>query len=145
MLNRPPVEPVQGTASQSKTESARLKASRATPVRIYTNAEELVSRPFRDLNKVSNDSYQASNRDSPPSIPTARKRMQVNASKMKANAVLLHSCEVISGTPGCYHQAVCIGPALNITTRRAAPSSSKQALFARPIKKNSPFRVSQVW
>ena len=56
-------------------------------------------------------------RATPPSIPTARKRMQINASKMKANAVLLHSCEVTSGTPGCYRQAVCIGSALNITAK----------------------------
>ena len=89
----------------------------ATPVRIYTNAEELVGKPFRDLGEVSGDSCQASNQDSPPSIPTARKRMQINASKMKANAVLLHSCEVTSGTPGCYRQAVCIGSALNITAK----------------------------
>ncbi|HBI9896787.1 TPA: Rcs stress response system protein RcsF, partial [Escherichia coli] len=88
-----------------------------TPVRIYTNAEELVGKPFRDLGEVSGDSCQASNQDSPPSIPTARKRMQINASKMKANAVLLHSCEVTSGTPGCYRQAVCIGSALNITAK----------------------------
>lgn len=67
--------------------------------------------------EVSGDSCRASNQDSPPSIPTARKRMQINASKMKANAVLLHSCEVTSGTPGCYRQAVCIGSALNITAK----------------------------
>ncbi|EET5062865.1 Rcs stress response system protein RcsF [Escherichia coli] len=110
MLSRSPVEPVQSTAPQPK-------APRATPVRIYTNAEELVGKPFRDLGEVSGDSCQASNQDSPPSIPTARKRMQINASKMKANAVLLHSCEVTSGTPGCYRQAVCIGSALNITAK----------------------------
>ena len=98
-------------------EPAKPKAPRATPVRIYTNAEELVGKPFRDLGEVSGDSCQASNQDSPPSIPTARKRMQINASKMKANAVLLHSCEVTSGTPGCYRQAVCIGSALNITAK----------------------------
>ena len=34
-----------------------------------------------------------------------------------SNAVLLHSCEVTSGTPGCYRQAVCIGSALNITAK----------------------------
>lgn len=112
-----PVEPVQSTAPQPKAEPAKPKAPRATPVRIYTNAEELVSKPFRDLGEVSGDSCQASNQDSPPSIPTARKRMQINASKMKANAVLLHSCEVTSGTPGCYRQAVCIGSALNITAK----------------------------
>ena len=110
MLSRSPVEPVQSTAPQPKAEPA-------TPVRIYTNAEELVGKPFRDLGEVSGDSCQASNQDSPPSIPTARKRMQINASKMKANAVLLHSCEVTSGTPGCYRQAVCIGSALNITAK----------------------------
>ncbi len=98
MLSRSPVEPVQSTAPQPKAEPAKPKAPRATPVRIYTNAEELVGKPFRDLGEVSGDSCQASNQDSPPSIPTARKRMQINASKMKANAVLLHSCEVTSGT-----------------------------------------------
>ena len=66
---------------------------------------------------MSGESCQATNQDSPPNIPTARKRMQINAAKMKANAVLLHSCEVTSGTPGCYRQAVCIGSALNITAK----------------------------
>ena len=113
MLSRSPVEPVQSTATPPKAESEKPKAPRAAPVRIYTNAEE----PFRDLGEVSGDSCQASNQDSPPSIPTARKRMQINASKMKANAVLLHSCEVTSGTPGCYRQAVCIGSALNISAK----------------------------
>ncbi len=75
MLSRSPVEPVQSTAPQPKAEPAKPKAPRATPVRIYTNAEELVGKPFRDLGEVSGDSCQASNQDSPPSIPTARKRM----------------------------------------------------------------------
>ncbi|PVF77089.1 protein RcsF [Klebsiella aerogenes] len=43
--------------------------------------------------------------------------MQINAAKMKANAVLLHSCEVTSGTPGCYRQAVCLGSALNVSAQ----------------------------
>lgn len=94
-----------------------LEAPRAAPVRIYTNAEDLVGKPFRDLGEVSGESCQATNQDSPPNIPTARKRMQINASKMKANAVLLHSCEITSGTPGCYRQAVCIGSALNISAK----------------------------
>jgi RcsF protein len=77
----------------------------------------LIGKPFRDLGEVSGDSCQATNQDSPPNIPTARKRMQINASKMKANAVLLHSCEVTSGTPGCYRQAVCVGSALNVSAK----------------------------
>jgi RcsF protein len=78
---------------------------------------ELVGKPFRDLGEVTGESCQASNQDSPPNIPTARKRMQINAAKMKANAVLLHSCEVTSGTPGCYRQAVCLGSALNVSAQ----------------------------
>ncbi|STU58595.1 outer membrane lipoprotein [Klebsiella pneumoniae subsp. ozaenae] len=54
---------------------------------------------------------------SPPNIPTARKRLQINAARMKANAVLLHRCEVTSGTPGCYRQAVCLGSALNVSAQ----------------------------
>lgn len=117
MLSRSPVEPEQSTAAPVKSEPVKTRAPRAAPVRIYTKAEELVGKPFRDLGEVSGDSCQASNQDSPPNIPTARKRMQINASKMRANAVLLHSCEVTSGTPGCYRQAVCVGSALNVSAK----------------------------
>ncbi|BCU56898.1 Rcs stress response system protein RcsF [Enterobacter kobei] len=117
MLSRSPVEPAKNTATTTRTEPEKPKAPRPAPVRIITNAEELVGKPFRDLGEVSGDSCQATNQDSPPNIPTARKRMQINASKLRANAVLQHSCEVTSGTPGCYRQAVCIGTALNITAK----------------------------
>ena len=117
LLSRSPAEPVQSTATPKQAEPAKVKAPRPTPVRIYTNAEELLGKPFRDLGEVTGDSCQASNQDSPPNIPTARKRMQINASRMKANAVLLHSCEITSGAPGCYRQAVCIGSALNISAK----------------------------
>ncbi|EMH4163004.1 Rcs stress response system protein RcsF [Pluralibacter gergoviae] len=117
ILSRSPVEPVQSTAAPVKAEPVKPKAPRATPVRIYTSAEALVGKPFRDLGEVSGDSCQATNQDSPPNIPTARKRLQINASKMHANAVLLHSCEVTSGTPGCYRQAVCVGSALNVSAK----------------------------
>ncbi|WP_423978410.1 Rcs stress response system protein RcsF [Klebsiella aerogenes] len=118
MLSRSPVEPVKSTATTPvQTETAKPKVSRPAPVRIYTDAAALVGKPFRDLGEVSGESCQASNQDSPPNIPTARKRMQINAAKMKANAVLLHSCEVTSGTPGCYRQAVCLGSALNVSAQ----------------------------
>ena len=117
MLSRSPVEPVKSTATPPKVEPEKPKAPRLAPVKIYTSAEALIGKPFRDLGEVSGESCQASNQDSPPNIPTARKRMQINASKMKANAVLLHSCEVTSGTPGCYRQAVCVGTALNVSAK----------------------------
>ncbi len=40
----------------SRKRSLKPKAPRATSVRIYTNAEELVGKPFRDLGEVSGDS-----------------------------------------------------------------------------------------
>lgn len=48
MLSRSPVEPVQSTATPPKAEPEKPKAPRATPVRIITNAEDLVGKPFRD-------------------------------------------------------------------------------------------------
>ncbi|SUW65222.1 outer membrane lipoprotein [Buttiauxella agrestis] len=117
MLSRSPVEPIKSTATPPKAEPAKPKVVKPAPVKIYTNAEELIGKPFRDLGEVSGDSCQVSNQDSPPNIPTARKRLQINASKMKANAVLLHSCDVTSGTPGCYRQAVCVGSALNVSAK----------------------------
>lgn len=117
MLDRSPVEPARSTTAPAKTEPTRPRASAPAPVKIYTNAEDLLGKPFRDMGEVTGESCQASNQDSPPNIPTARKRLQINASKMKANAVLLHSCEVTSGTPGCYRQAICIGSALNVSAK----------------------------
>ena len=114
LLSRSPVEPVQSTATPKQAEPAKVKVARPMPVRVYTNAEELLGKPFRDLGEVTGDSCQASNQDSPANVQTARKRMQINASRMKANAVLLHSCEITSGTPGCYRQAICVGSALNV-------------------------------
>ena len=114
MLSRSPVEPAQSTATPPvKSEPSKPRATRPAPVRIYTDASELVGKPFRDLGEVSGESCQASNQDSPPNIPTARKRMQINAARMKANAVLLHRCD----TPGCYRQAVCLGSALNVSAQ----------------------------
>ncbi|SUG74205.1 RcsF protein [Salmonella enterica subsp. enterica] len=52
MLSRSPVEPVQSTATPPKAEPEKPKAPRAAPVRIYTNAEDLVGKPFRDLGEV---------------------------------------------------------------------------------------------
>ncbi|VFT36528.1 outer membrane lipoprotein [Klebsiella pneumoniae] len=118
MLSRSPVEPAQSTATPPvKSEPSKPRATRPAPVRIYTDASELVGKPFRDLGEVSGESCQASNQDSPPNIPTARKRLQINAARMKANAVLLHRCEGTSGTPGCYRQAVCLGSALNVSAQ----------------------------
>ncbi|BDH47012.1 outer membrane lipoprotein RcsF [Salmonella enterica subsp. enterica serovar Choleraesuis] len=117
LLSRSPVEQTQSNAQPARTEPATTSAPRMNSVRVYTNAEALVGKPFRDLGEVSGDSCQATNQDSPPNIPTARKRMQINASRMNANAVLLHSCEVTSGAPGCYRQALCVGSALKINAK----------------------------
>ncbi|WP_243078538.1 Rcs stress response system protein RcsF [Pantoea sp. MQR6] len=102
---------------QASSEPTRKPASRPAPVKVYTDATDLVSKPFRDLGEVSGDDCQTSTQDSPPNIATARKRLQVKASQMKANAVLLHKCEIVSSTPGCYRQAICQGSALKVSNQ----------------------------
>ena len=97
------------------------RANRAPPARpqyVFTPMRQswLVNRSAIWVKYLAS-SCQASNQDSPPNIPTARKRSQINAARMKANAVLLHRCEVTSGTPGCYRQAVCLGSALNVSAQ----------------------------
>lgn len=87
------------------------------PVKLYKNAEELVGNPFRDLGEVSGEFCQTTIQDPPPNLATARKRMQIRASYMKANAVLLHDCQIIRGVAGCYQQAVCQGSALNVSSK----------------------------
>lgn len=117
LLNKPykPVEPFKQT---TKTHPERIKpAPRPVPVKLYTDASDLVSKPFRDLGEVYGDDCQANMQSSPPNIYTARKRMQIRASSMKANAVLVHQCEIISTAPGCYRQAVCQGSALKVSNQ----------------------------
>lgn len=99
------------------TKHSPAAAARPAPVKLYKSAEELVGKPFRDLGEVSGESCQSTVQDSPPNISTARKRMQIRASYMKANAVLLHQCEIQSGVPGCYQQAVCQGSALSVSSK----------------------------
>lgn len=102
---------------QQSSEPTRKPTYRPAPVKVYTDAADLVSKPFRDLGEVSAEDCQVSNQSSPPNIATARKRMQIKASQMKANAVLLHKCEIVSSTPGCYRQAVCQGSALKVSSQ----------------------------
>lgn len=115
LLHKPykPVEPFKQTA---QTESVQAKpAARPAPVKLYTNTNDLLSKPFRDLGEVYGEDCQVSRQSSPPNINTARTRMQIRAANMKANAVLLHQCEVVSNSQGCYRQAVCQGSALKVT------------------------------
>ena len=111
-----PISSAPARPQQSSSEPERKPAPRPAPVKIYTDATDLVSNPFRDLGEVSADDCQSSSQDSPPNINTARKRLQIKAANMKANAVLLHSCEGTSGPPGCYRQAVCVRSALYLSS-----------------------------
>ncbi|MBE5251182.1 MAG: Rcs stress response system protein RcsF [Enterobacterales bacterium endosymbiont of Blomia tropicalis] len=103
--------------SQQSSEPTHKATPRPAPVKVYTDATDLVSKPFRDLGEVSGEDCQTSTQDSPPNIATARKRLQIKTSQMKANAVLLHKCEIVSSTPGCYRQAVCQGSALKVSNQ----------------------------
>lgn len=84
-------------------------------VKLYKDPGALVGTPFRDLGEVSGESCQVSARDAQPSLSNARKRMLNHAANMKANAVLLHQCQVVSDVAGCHQQAVCQGSALDVS------------------------------
>ncbi|MFC3396513.1 Rcs stress response system protein RcsF [Brenneria rubrifaciens] len=92
-------------------------APRPAPAVLYQSAEELVGKPFRDMGEVSGSSCQVSAKDAPPSIANARKRMQSRATAIKANAVLLHECQIIADVAGCYRQTVCQGTALQVSAQ----------------------------
>ncbi|PIJ49856.1 Rcs stress response system protein RcsF [Erwinia sp. OLTSP20] len=113
--NSPAPEKNRPLFSRPDSQVHNKPAPRPQQVTIYTDAAQLVSKPFRDLGEVTGEDCQSSNQDSPANINTARKRMQIRASALKANAVLLHKCEVITTTSGCYRQAVCQGSALKTT------------------------------
>lgn len=109
----------ESTAKAADTPSLFTLASYSlplpAPVIIYTTVASLADKPFRDLGEVSGDACQLTPQDPPPTIPLAQRHMQLSAEKIKANIVLQHRCEIMSGTPGCYRQAVCIGSALQVT------------------------------
>ncbi|WP_410013740.1 Rcs stress response system protein RcsF [Sodalis sp. C49] len=94
---------------------AHKAPARPQPAKLYKSAEELVGKPFRDLGEVYGSTCQVSLQDPPPSLPAARKEMQMRAAYMKGNAVLLHQCETVRAVAGCYQQAVCQGTALKVS------------------------------
>ena len=111
-----PYKPVEPFKRPAQSQSVHVKpAPRPAPVKLYSDASDLVSKPFRDLGEVYGEDCQSSRQGSPPNIATARKRMQIRASGMKANAVLLHKCEIVTNSQGCYRQAVCQGSALKVS------------------------------
>ncbi|CAH0291275.1 Rcs stress response system protein RcsF [Erwinia aphidicola] len=113
-----PYEPVKPFPQSTQTDASQAKpAARPAPVKLYTDAADLVSKPFRDLGEVYGDDCQSSSQDSPPNLATARKRMQIRASAMKANAVLVHKCEIVTAAQGCYRQAICQGSALKVSNQ----------------------------
>ncbi|WP_417120493.1 Rcs stress response system protein RcsF [Pectobacterium cacticida] len=110
--------PNQKTCTETKKPAPKPKpAARPAPAVLYQSAEQLVGKPFRDMGEVSGSSCQSSAQDSPPSAASARRRMQNRATALKANAVLLHECQTVSGVAGCYSQIVCQGTALKVSAQ----------------------------
>ncbi|BES86012.1 Rcs stress response system protein RcsF [Pectobacterium araliae] len=115
-LQAPVPQPVVETKTVEPAPKQKPPA-RPAPAVLYKSAEELVGKPFRDMGEVSGSSCQVSAQDSPPNTANARKRMQNRATAMKANAVLLHECQTVSGIAGCYSQVVCQGTALKVSAQ----------------------------
>ncbi|MDX5628881.1 MULTISPECIES: Rcs stress response system protein RcsF [unclassified Brenneria] len=119
-LLQKPSAPKHHPTSEAKVEpTAKPKPTTRplAPAVLYKSAEELVGSPFRDMGEVSGSSCQVSAQDAPPNIANARRRMQNRATAIRANAVLLHDCQIISGVAGCYRQAVCQGTALQVSNQ----------------------------
>lgn len=110
-----PVEPFPTEKQARHTPAPKKTVRHSSPVKLYTDATELVRKPFRDLGEVSSEDCQRTAQDSPVNMNTARKRLQIKAASLKANAILLHQCEVITTHQGCYRQAICQGSALEIS------------------------------
>jgi RcsF protein len=110
-----PVAPQPVAPEVLKPVKPRPAPAHSAPVKLYKNAEALLGTPFRDLGEVSGESCQANSHSSPASIRHAQKKMLVRASKMKANAVLLHQCQMLSQASHCYQEAICRGSALNVS------------------------------
>ncbi|ACS84685.1 Rcs stress response system protein RcsF [Musicola paradisiaca] len=118
LLHKPAAPaPQPQTPSAVETPPQPKPAPHPAPAVLYKSAEELVGKPFRDMGEVSGSSCQASAQDAPPSIPSAKKKMQSRAASMKANAVLLHDCQIVSNVAGCYRQAICQGSALKVSAQ----------------------------
>ncbi|ACY83397.1 Rcs stress response system protein RcsF [Edwardsiella piscicida] len=118
LLSRPaaPIKPLAADRTPETVAKPRAVTPRQTPITLYESAEDLIGKPFRDLGEVSGSVCQTRPHHSAPSLTTARKRMLYKAAQLKANAVLLHSCQILSQSHGCYRQATCTGSALSIAT-----------------------------
>ncbi|MFP9231212.1 Rcs stress response system protein RcsF [Pectobacterium cacticida] len=119
-LFQKPLAPVPQPVIETQTKKTAPKpkpAARPAPAVLYQSAEQLVGKPFRDMGEVSGSSCQSSAQDSPPNAASARRRMQNRATALKANAVLLHECQTVSGVAGCYSQIVCQGTALKVSAQ----------------------------
>ncbi|MGG2142857.1 Rcs stress response system protein RcsF [Symbiopectobacterium sp. RP] len=108
---QPVIEPTVEAPAKAK------QAPRPATAVLYNNAEELVGKPFRDMGEVSGSVCQASMQDTPATVANTRRRLQTRATAMRANAVLMHNCQVVSGVAGCYRQAICEGTALKISSQ----------------------------
>lgn len=93
----------------------RPAAPHSQRIKLYSHAEELLSRPFRDLGEVSGVDCQIRTQDPPPTLNNARNKMQARAIDLKANAVLLHKCQMVTSTSSCHRQAICLGSALKVS------------------------------
>lgn len=118
-----------GCTSQShKTRSAQsvspsqhaapAKKMLTTPSRpgiaIYNSVEALNGKAFLALGGVSGNDCQVAANDFPPNLVNVRQQMQKRTAALSGNALLMQSCEVLSGLPGCYREATCQGSAIRV-------------------------------
>lgn len=109
-----PYKPLMPTAARP---TSTKPVARYSAIKVYNNAEALLGQPFRDLGRVDGKQCQTNPKQGAASLSVARQRMLHKAAEIKANAVLLHQCHIVTHTEGCYRLAECQGSALSITNK----------------------------
>lgn len=109
-------QPVQAvTPTQHATPAKKMLTNTTRPgVAIYNSVEALNGKAFLALGGVSGDDCQVEANDFPPNLVNVRQQMQQRAAALSGNALLMQSCEVLSGSPGCYREATCQGSAIRV-------------------------------
>lgn len=87
----------------------------ANKVILYSNPAELLSKPFRDLGELTEEGCQTSRKHTTTSLTLARKKLQMKAATLNANAVLIHQCQTEKHQSGCFRYSTCQGTALQVT------------------------------
>lgn len=101
-------------ASATPKNNSLLQPTATPAPELYSSLDDIAGRSFLTLGSVTGEGCQTTAREFPTDMTLVRRQMQNNARALKANVVMLNSCEILSNVPGCYRQTRCKGSALKV-------------------------------